>query len=133
MVICLQMRKKITAKSPLGDFHVTTSEKNNMVIFTSPLSKLHYYHNKQLQVKESQVGVCMGQVRSGWEDFLTQPTMVGQKKNSTQPNPSHKSNPTHIGQVGSSWTHGFDKFSLLLLLYWVEKNININILKKTED
>ena len=25
----------------------------------------------------------------------------GSKKNSTQPNPSHKSNPTHIGRVGS--------------------------------
>ena len=30
----------------------------------------------------------------GWGDFLTQPTMVGKKKNSTQSNPSHKSNPT---------------------------------------
>ena len=55
------------------------------------------------------------------------------KKNSTQPNPSHKSNPTHMSRVGSGWTHEFDKFSLLLLLYWVEKNININILKKPKD
>ena len=61
----------------------------------------------------------------GWGDFLTQPTMVGQKKfNPTQPNL------THMGRVGSGWTHGFDKILLLLLLNWVEKNININILKK---
>ena len=38
----------------------------------------------------------MGRVGSGWGDFLTQPTMMGQK-NSTQPNPH-----------GSGWTHGLD-------------------------
>ena len=38
-----------------------------------------------------------------------------------------------MGRVGLGKTHGFDKFSLLLLLYWVEKNININILKKPKD
>ena len=54
--------------------------------------------------------------------------MIGKKKfNPTQPNP------THMGRVGSGKTYGFDKFSLLLLLYWVEKNININILKKPKD
>ena len=31
------------------------SKNPHRVIFRSPLSKLHYYHNKQLQVKESQV------------------------------------------------------------------------------
>ena len=32
------------------------------------------------------LGVCMGRVGSGWGDFLTQPTMMGQKKfDSTQP------------------------------------------------
>ena len=41
-VICLQMRK-------------TWRQKPHRVIFRSPLSKLHYYHNKRLQVKESQV------------------------------------------------------------------------------
>ena len=34
--------KNLTAKIPPGDFR-------------SPLPKLYYYHNKQLQVKESQV------------------------------------------------------------------------------
>ena len=34
--------ENLTAKTPLGDFG-------------SPLSKLYYYHNKRLQVKESQV------------------------------------------------------------------------------
>ena len=58
--------------------------------------------------------------RSGWGDFLTQPAMVGQK-NLTQPNSLHKSNLTHMGRVGSGWTHKFDKFFLLLLLNWVEK------------
>ena len=31
------------------------TEKTHQVIFRSPLPKLHYYHNKWLQVKESQV------------------------------------------------------------------------------
>ena len=58
------------------------------------------------------IGVCMGRVGSGWGDFLTQSTMVGQKK--IQPNPTHhinptQPNPTHMGQVGSGWTHGFEK------------------------
>ena len=38
-MICLQMGKTNTAKTPLGDFKVTTPE-------------FHYYHNKWLQVKE---------------------------------------------------------------------------------
>ena len=40
-MICLQMGKTYTAKTPPGDFKVTTLE-------------FHYYHNKWLQVKESQ-------------------------------------------------------------------------------
>ena len=40
-VICLRMGKNLTAKTPPGDFRL-------------PLLKLHYYHNKWLQVKESQ-------------------------------------------------------------------------------
>ena len=31
-----------------------TRQKPHLVIFMSPLSKFHYYHNKRLQVKESQ-------------------------------------------------------------------------------
>ena len=42
MVICLRMGKNLTAKP-------------HRVIFKSPLPKFHYYHNKRLQVKESQV------------------------------------------------------------------------------
>ena len=30
-----------------------TRQKSHRVIFRSPLSKFHYYHNKRLQVKES--------------------------------------------------------------------------------
>ena len=41
MVICLQMGK-------------TSKIKLHRVILRSPLSRIHYYHNKQLQVKESQ-------------------------------------------------------------------------------
>ena len=48
MVICLRMRKTYTAKTPPGDFLVTTP--------TTPLlPQLHDYHDKWLQVKESQV------------------------------------------------------------------------------
>ena len=42
LVICLRMVKTIEAKP-------------HWVILRSPLPKLHYYHNKRLQVKESQV------------------------------------------------------------------------------
>ena len=35
-----------------------------------------------ISVSESkhQLGVCIGRVKSGYEDFLTQPTMVSKKK-----------------------------------------------------
>ena len=36
-------------------FTKNLTEKTHQVIFRSPLPKLHYYHNKWLQVKESQV------------------------------------------------------------------------------
>ena len=52
---------------------------------------------------------------SGWEDFLIQPTMVGQK-NSTQPNPH-----------GSGWTHGFDKFFIIIIIIKLSKKILILI------
>ena len=77
--------------------------------------------------------MCIDPVGSGWGDFLTQPTMVGKKKiqlNSTHHISPTQPNPTHMGRIGSGWTRGFDNL-LLLLLDWVEKNININILKKT--
>ena len=34
---------------------ICLQQKPHRVIFRSPLPKLHYYHNKRLQVKESQV------------------------------------------------------------------------------
>ena len=64
-------------------------------------------------------GVYMGQqysshIRSvhgsGWEDFLTQPTMVGQKKfNPTQPNPTQP-NPHGLGWVG------LDNFFIIIII-----------------
>ena len=42
MVICLRMGENLMAKIP-------------PMIFRLPLLKLHYYHNKRLQEKESQV------------------------------------------------------------------------------
>ena len=70
-----------------------------------------------------QIGVCMGQVGSSWGDFLTQPTMVGQKKNSTQPNP------THMGRVEPmGWTIFFitiiiklSRKKYITLATWVDK------------
>ena len=68
-----------------------------------------------------QVGLCMDRVGSDWGDFLTPPIMVGQKKfNLTQP--------TWVRLNPWVW-----QILLLLLLNWVEKNININILKKPKD
>ena len=43
IVICLQMGKNLKRQKP------------HRMILRSPLPKLHYYHNKRLQVKESQV------------------------------------------------------------------------------
>ena len=65
---------------------------------------------------------------SGWGDFLTQPTMVGQKK--FNPNPSHKSNPTHMGRVKPV---GLTNFIIIIIIKLSKKNININILKKLKD
>ena len=68
---------------------------------------------------------------SGWGDF--DPTHHGGSKK-IQPNPIHHISPTEPNPHGSGWTHVFDKLLLLLLLLnWVEKNININILKKPKD
>ena len=67
--------------------------------------------------------MCIGWVGLDWGDFLTQPTMVGQK-NLTQPNPSHKSNPTHMGWVGSNWTHELDNFFITIIIKLSRKNIS---------
>ena len=74
----------------------------------------------------AQLRVCMSQVGSKnplnltqpiW-GFLTQPTIVGKKKNSTQSNPSHKSNPTHPNptHMGRVELMGWTKLLYLLLL-----------------
>ena len=87
--------------------------------------QLKFWTNHNNSQERKKIGVCIGRVGLGWGNFLIQSTMVGKKKiqfNPTQPN-SH----------GLDWTHEFDKFSLLLLLYWVKKYININILKKPKD
>ena len=47
----------------------------------------------------------------------------GLKKNSIQVNPSHKSNPTHMG-----WTIFI--IIIIIIIKLNRKNININILKK---
>ena len=58
------------------------------------------------------------------------------KKNSTQADSSHKSDPT---RHGSDWTHGFDNFIIIIIIIIIiinklsKKNININILKKLKD
>ena len=73
----------------------------------------------------SKIGVCMGWVGLGWEDFLTQPTMVGQKKfNPTQPIIEVQPNPMQPTWVGLGRVEpmGWTKILLLLLLLnWVEK------------
>ena len=40
-----------------------------------------------------------------------------------------------MNRVELDWTHGLDKLLLLLLLLlnWIEKNMNINILKKLKN
>ena len=55
--------ENLITKIPPGDFQVTTPETpllsqqavtSKEITNTLPLPKLHYYHNKRLQVKESQ-------------------------------------------------------------------------------
>ena len=38
------------------------------------------------------------------------------KKNSTQPNPSHKSNLTQPNARVSGWTYGLDKFIIIIII-----------------
>ena len=57
--------------------------------------------------------------------------MMSQKKfNPTQSNPSHKSNPTHMGRVKPV---GLTNFIIIIIIKLSKKNININILKKLKD
>ena len=49
--------------------------------------------------------------------------MVGQK-NSTQPNLSHKSNPTHIGRVG--------QIIIIIIIKLSRKKYKYNYIKKTQ-
>ena len=64
---------------------------------------------------------------SGW-DFLPNPPWWV-KKYSTQPNPSHKSNPTHMGWVGLGWTHGLDNFFFITIIIKLSRK-NISHLPK---
>ena len=63
----------------------------------------------------------------GWFEGIFLPTPPwGVKKNSTQPNPSHKSNPTHMGWAGSGWTHGLDNIFIIIIIIIIKlskKNI----------
>ena len=60
--------------------------------------------------------------------------MVGQK-NSTQPNPLHKPYSIHLSRVGLGWTHGFDKFIIIIIIIklsrkkykYIKKNQKISI------
>ena len=82
-------------------FFITTAEGNSgglhehfVIINTIVLTR----DSKSSSIK---LGVCMGRVGSGCGDFLTQPTMVGQKKpNPTQPITLVQPNPTQPTWVG---------------------------------
>ena len=81
------------------------------------------FQNHRLREGLTGLAVCMGWVEGIF--WPNPPWWV--KKNSTQLNPSHKSNPTlpnphELGWVGlNPWVGQF--FLLLLLLNWAEKNI----------
>ena len=62
MSVVVQTNHQITKyaaenKFDMGDLFTNgenqSRQKHHRVIFKSPLPKFHYYHNKQLQVKES--------------------------------------------------------------------------------
>ena len=72
--------------------------------------------------------VCMGRIGSGWEEFLTQPTMVGQKK----PNPTHHISPTQPTWVGLGRVEPMGlKFCFIIIK--LSRKKNIKILKKPKD
>ena len=54
----------------------------------------------------------------------------GSKKNSTQPNPSHKSNSTQMGQVGLGWIHRLDKFIIIIIIIKLSKKNKYKYIKK---
>ena len=67
--------------------------------------------------KSLQLRMCMGQVKGIiWPN---PPWWV--KKNLTQPNPSHKCNPTHMDRVRSGWTHELDKFIIIIIIIIIIK------------
>ena len=71
---------------------------------------------------DPELGVCMGRVEGIF--WPNRPWWVKKiQPNPTQPNPSLKSNPTHMGRVGSSWTHGFDKFIIIIIIIKLSKKI----------
>ena len=93
-------------------------------------SKFNNYPTKKWQKKKKgrggipspDLGVCMGRV----EGIFDPTHHGGSKKNSTQPNPSHKS--TWVGLNPWVW-----QIFIIIIIKLSKKNININILKKPKD
>ena len=74
----------------------------------------------------------MGRVGFDWVEGIFLPNSPWWvKKNSTQSDLSHKSNPIHMGRVDRVESMGLTNFIIIKLNR--KKNININILKKPKN
>ena len=71
--------------------------------------------------------------RVGLKGFFYLTHHGGSKKNSTQSDLSHKSNPTHMGRVGRVEPMDLTNFFIIIIKLSRKKNININILKKSKN
>ena len=77
----------------------------------------------------------MGRVGLDWVEGIFLPNSPWWvKKNSTQSDLSHKSNPIHMGRVGRVEPMGLTNFIIIIIIKLNrKKNININILKKSKN
>ena len=77
----------------------------------------------------------MGRVGFDWVEGIFLPNSPWWvKKNSTQSDLSHKSNPIHMGRVDRVESMGLTNFIIIIIIKLNrKKNININILKKPKN
>ena len=112
----------------------------NLIIYQNGIShnftflKLYYRFYQVSNFTAISLVSSSGVHGSGWVGLrgFFDPTHHGGSKK-IQLNPTHHINPTQPTWVGLGRIKPMGLTNLLLLLNWVEKNININILKKPKD
>ena len=86
------------------------------------LNTIHFFIYFSAWVELSQVK------RSFW----TNPPSKKIQSNTTHHISPSQPNPTHMGQVGSGWTHGLDKFFFFIIIKLSRKKYKYKYIKKTQ-